>query len=141
MGKFVDITGHKFGRLTVRVRAPNDIHNKAMWQCECDCGEVVIVCGTSLRTGKTSSCGCLNREMTSAWNRSHQNNYGDGNTRLYRIWKSIRHRTGNSNSTRYAYYGGRGISVCDEWKDDFEAFKQWALSNDILKNCLSIELM
>lgn len=120
MGKFIDLTGKRFGRLFVIERGENDKQNKPMWKCQCDCGQHVTVRGAALSQGHTVSCGCYCREK-------HTTHGGFG-SRLYEIWGSMHHRC--SRETHYAYkdYGGRGIVVCDEWKD-FAKFREWAIEN------------
>lgn len=95
-----------------------------MWNCVCDCGNARIVRGKSLIYGISKSCGCLARESVSERAAKH---HGVG-TRLYPIWDSMRQRCNNPNADAYHNYGGRGISVCEEW-DDFSVFRDWALRN------------
>lgn len=104
-------------------RGPNITEGKAQiqrasWLCRCDCGGEILVNAHSLSKGLkgqggTRSCGC--------WLREKEEKHGMSRTRTYRIWHTMRQRCGNPNSTYYAYYGGRGIKVCDEWSD-FEKF-------------------
>lgn len=123
-----DLTGMKFGRLTVISRAKDIIsesgYKTAMWNCVCDCGNTKVVRGKCLTGGVTKSCGCYAKEAVSARKTKH----GDAGTRLYAIWDSMRQRCYNNNNHAYHNYGGRGISVCDEW-DDYQAFKDWALKS------------
>ena len=123
-----DLTGKTFGRLTVLERAEDHIshcgHKEIMWKCRCECGNEVIVRGQSLRSGVTRSCGCLKRELTSERTKVH----GRHGERLYYIWCNIIQRCCNKNNQFYHYYGGRGIKICDEWRNDYIAFKEWALS-------------
>lgn len=127
MGNFIDLTGQKFGRLTVIDRAPNrgNRGQRIAWNCVCDCGKAVEVLAYGLRKGKTCSCGCLQRERTGNANRTH----GDSSTRLNRIWRGIKSRCDNPHDTIFPRYGGRGISICPEWRGSFEAFREWALSH------------
>lgn len=83
MDKKFDITGQKFGRLTVIKREQNDKGNRTMWSCICDCGNKCIVSGNHLRQGHTKSCGCLNKEKIK--NIKHYKKHGLHHTRLYRI--------------------------------------------------------
>lgn len=130
MGKAIDLTGMRFGRLTVLSRSEDYIsphgQKAAKWKCACDCGNETIVMGKDLRAGKTRSCGCLQPEMV----RNKLLKHGDGchRTRLYRIWMAMRARCNNQNVPCYKNYGGRGIKVCDEW-NDFAVFRDWALAN------------
>lgn len=128
MGKFRDLTGMKFGRLTVISRAedyvsPNGRH-RVQWVCRCDCGVEKIVLGEALTSGRTISCGCAHREIASRSNQTH----GKTDTRLYGVWCAMKRRCHNSNAPEYARYGGRGISICEEWDKSFETFETWALS-------------
>lgn len=123
MGYFIDMTGLRFGRLTVVERASNNKHNCVMWLCRCDCGKDVTVLGASLRNGSTRSCGCYSAECS----RERSTTHGMHKTRLYRIWDAMRCRCYSSSHKAFENYGGRGISVCPEWRDSFEAFRDWAL--------------
>lgn len=125
MGKFIDLTGHRYGRLSVLSRAENGTDKKAKWNVRCDCGTEKVVYGECLRKGTTVSCGCFNRERMSVLNRTH----GLTHTRIYTVWRSMKYCCFNPNNENYHYYGGRGITVCDEWKDDFKAFYNWAIES------------
>ena len=124
MSNFIDMTGRRFGRLVVLERAGSDAHGKPTWLCRCDCGRETTVDGTSLRRGRTMSCGCYQREIVSRANKTH----GMRGTRLYRVWAGMKTRVMNENAPNFKFYGGRGISVCDEWLE-FEPFQSWALAN------------
>ena len=119
-----DLTGKRFGRLTVLEFVPNDKPH-SYWKCKCDCGNIVITNAQSLKSADTKSCGCWQREMTIV----KKTKYGESRTRLYQVWNKMKYRCNNSNATGYKNYGGRGISVCEEWEKDFNAFKEWALKN------------
>lgn len=111
MGVFIDLTGQKFGRLTV-IKLSNEKQKKTLlWECKCDCGGAKIVIGISLRIGRTQSCGCIAREVLIKRNSSH----GLSNTRIYEIWSGMLKRCNNPNSKAYKNYGGRGIMVCERW--------------------------
>jgi len=116
--KLIDLTGQRFGRLTVLRRD----HGK-FWECRCDCGNTCIVNRDHLGRD-TNSCGCLRREVTSAMHRRH----GETKTRLHKIWCSMNERCNNPNTDMSYVYFQRGIKVCDEWKS-YEAFRDWALAN------------
>lgn len=120
-----DLTGQKFGRLTVVKRAENSKSNKTRWECICDCGNELITVGAQLKNGRTKSCGCLQKELLSKRVRTH----GMTNERLYGIWCGIKQRCFNPNIDAYKNYGGRGITMCDEWFNDFSKFQKWALKN------------
>lgn len=115
-----DITGQVFGRLTALefVGPHPDYPNNSMWKCKCECGEEFITRIAHLKSGASQSCGCLNREKTSTINFKH----GLYQHHLYHTWALMRNRCNNPNSDSYKNYGGRGIKVCDEWNESFEAF-------------------
>lgn len=125
MKKVKDLTGQKFGRLTPLKFLRIEKH-KAIWLCQCDCGNFIEVRWVELTKGHTKSCGCLRKETCSNINKTHNKT----NTRLYSIWCDIKKRCYNKNSRCYKDYGGRGIAVCDEWKDDFVEFYNWSMSHD-----------
>ncbi len=135
MGKLIDLTGQRFGRLLVLSRAANNPQNRQpMWCCRCDCGKETVVIGRDLRGGHTQSCGCLNRDATIERSTTHGGCY----TRLYSIWNNMKERCYNPRSHKYQDYGGRGITVCAGWFNDFAAFRDWALSHGY-KDELSID--
>lgn len=123
--KKIDLTGKKFGRLTVLAESGRNKNNHIIWLCKCDCGNEKNVLGDSLRRGHTLSCGCLALEKLSK--RSYKHGYS--NERLYRIWAGIKTRTTNKNRREYPNYGGRGIRMCSEWFSDYLVFRKWALEN------------
>lgn len=129
MGRPIDLTGQKFGRLTVIERADGYIGRngkpRRRWLCECDCGERTLATTQDLRKGDKKSCGCLKRELSVSMNTKH----GDKGKRLYRIWIAMKRRCANPGNTDYHRYGGRGVSVCDSWRTDYKAFRTWALEN------------
>ncbi|GAE32435.1 AP2 domain-containing protein [Alkalihalobacillus hemicellulosilyticus] len=118
MGKALDLTGKKFGRLTVIKREGSNKHKQAIWKCLCECGNETMVVASKLKSGYTQSCGCLQKERTSEASIIH------GHSRKspeYKIWATMLQRCDNQNYKDYEYYGGRGIRVCDCWKS-FEKF-------------------
>lgn len=123
MGVFKDLSGLKFGRLTVidraKVSKPRPYYN-----CICDCGNSIVITGKRLTSGNTRSCGCLHREQLQTRNTTH----GQSKTRLYKEWSSMKLRCYGTKK-RYDPWRGRGIVVCQEWLNDFEAFKDWALAH------------
>lgn len=123
MSRLIDLTGQKFGRLTVLKR---DYTTRGVyWVCQCECGHKAYVDGRYLRKGITKSCGCLQRECVKQKATSH----GQSKTRLYKKWADMKGRCNNPNNSLYPYYGARGIKVCEEWDENFEAFQNWALKN------------
>lgn len=119
-----DLTGQRFGRLTVLEFVPTDDRNSC-WKCQCDCGKIKIVRAPDLNSGRTKSCGCLRKELASKNNTIH----GKAHTKLHEVWKGIKARSYNINDKEYQHYGGRGITVCDEWRNDFMSFYDWAMAN------------
>ena len=115
-----DLTEQKFGKLRVISRVDNDKHGNAMWRCLCECGNGAVVRGANLNSGQVQSCGCLMGRHVS---------HGDSTTRLYKIWYGIIRRTEDSKRKEYKDYGGRGIKMCAEWRESFEAFRDWAQQN------------
>lgn len=122
MPKFKDLTGRRFGRLVVLERAPNKYKTHTTWRCACDCGNVVEVAAGSLRTGLTKSCKCLTRELTAQKNHKHGHASRTEQSRTYRAWENAKARCHIPSQTNYADYGGRGISVCERWRNSFEMF-------------------
>jgi hypothetical protein len=112
--KVEDLTGQPFGRLTVKERAENDSEGRAQWLCECACGNTKVVKGTQLRKGSVVSCGCYKKDI----NKKH----GLIDHPMYATWKKMRQRCTNPNNDRAHRYIDRGITVCDEWMNSFEAF-------------------
>lgn len=128
MSKVHDLTGQRFGRLVVLEQAENSKDRKKQWRCRCDCGNEVVVRGYYLHSGLTKSCGCFHKERTKQVGKANAQ-HGLSHTRLYCIWNDMIRRCYNQKATRYSNYGGRGITVCDEWKNDFMAFRDWAVAN------------
>lgn len=126
---FKDLTGQKFGRLTVISRSEPHISKGGFvivqWNCQCECGKICTVKSQSLTTGKTKSCGCLARELTSKRSRTHNKTH----SRLFNIWSNMKGRCYNKNNQKYYRYGARNITICDEWKDNFETFYEWSMNN------------
>ena len=128
MGNFIDLTGKQFGKLIVIERATNQEEKEAVWKCCCECGTEIITRGSSLRNGSSQSCGCSRSEyLKNQHNRLTHG--GSRNDRLYRVWRGMIDRCYYPTHNRYPIYGGRGIYICDEWKDDYSSFKEWAFSN------------
>lgn len=142
MWKVIDLIGQKFGRLTVINRAENYVppskkKKVARWECQCECGNEVIVRGDALRSGLIKSCGCFKKDFAYGLGKGCAT-HKQTKTRLYNIWGKMKSRCYKTSNNRYKNYGGRGITVCDEWKDDFPAFYEWAMANGYADN-LSID--
>jgi hypothetical protein len=125
VGKPLNLIGEKYGRLTVLEKLPERRNRRVVWLCRCDCGNYDQVPTGELRSGKHLSCGCYQRERASQASLTH----GQTKTRLYRIWCAMIKRCENENAEGYENYGGRGISVCGSWRNDFAVFRDWALSH------------
>lgn len=119
MRRLIDITGHRYGRLTALEKAEKDKLGYYLWLCRCDCGSTIKARSNSLRMGNTLSCGCWQRELTSI-NRPALR-HGQTFTREYRAWSSMRQRCQNLKDKDFESYGGRGITVCERW-EAFENF-------------------
>lgn len=125
----LDLIGRRYGRLTVVARTENSKTHKTRWICKCDCGKEIVAVGSNLKSGNTQSCGCLHDEETAVRNRKIKTTHGLTGTRLFTIWTDMKQRCSNPNDHYYDIYGGRGITVCDEWKSDFKTFYDWAVSH------------
>jgi hypothetical protein len=123
----IDLVGKRFGRLVV-VKEYKSNTRESQWVCICDCGIVTkpILC-SNLKRGHTQSCGCIRRER--AQKRTWKVKHDLSHTRLYNIWQGMNQRCFNPNNCNYKYYGNRGITVCKEWLNDFESFRDWAIAN------------
>lgn len=131
MAKFRDLTGQRFGRLTVigiSKKVQSGKRERYYWKCKCECGKFHEVRTDALTSGNVQSCGCLHKEQAIKNVSSHHSHKQSG-SRLYWIWQAMKDRCLNKNNKNYSRYGGRGITICDEWKDDFANFYEWALKN------------
>ena len=125
----IEMVGRKFGKLTV-LKEDGKTKKELKYYCECDCGNFITRVGYALRHGTATSCGCGRKEI----NVTH----GMTDTRIYRIWKHILSRCINKNAHAYSDYGGRGIVICDEWKNNFKVFYEWSINNNY-KDILTID--
>lgn len=112
-----DLTGRRFGRLLVVRRVPTEARGPR-WECVCDCGRTATPLSGQLLGGGVNSCGCIKAEN----NRARHQTHGMTDSRVYRIWLGMRNRCHNPNQPHYERYGGRGITVCEAWRNSFEAF-------------------
>lgn len=129
--KAIDLSGKKYGKLTVLERAEySKTAHTYFWNCKCDCGKLVKINGNNLKSGHTKSCGCYKIE--------NKKTHELSNTRLYDIFYNIKSRCYNKKNKYYYNYGGRGIKICDEWKNNFLEFYNWAIKNGY-NNTLSID--
>lgn len=129
-----DLTGKRFGRLVaLQQDDAKSIAGNIYWLCRCDCGALTSVRSVSLVFGATKSCGCLQREAAAkigAGTATHHKS----KTRLYRVWQGIKRRIYNPHCSKYDIYGGRGITMCEEWKNSFSVFEKWALATGYDEN-------
>lgn len=122
MTRALDLTGRVFGRLTVISPAPHSPPEKTRWNCLCVCGNTPVVSTSELQTGDTKSCGCLAREKTREISFKHGCASRGHISPEYSVWNGMKSRCYNEKADKYKHYGGRGIAVCDRWKDNFENF-------------------
>jgi len=113
--RFIDLTNQKFTRLTVISLKEITSKHVVMWNCKCDCGKELIVRTSCLRTKNTQSCGCL--LIDSATKHGHNKSQTSKPTPTYVCWQGMIQRCYDKNFSRYYLYGGRGIEVCDRWRD------------------------
>lgn len=126
----IDLTGKRFGLLTVIEIAGKAPNGRIQWRCICDCGTEKIVKGHDLKSGETKSCGCYKyRKKLDSKNRIPATS-----KRLYKVWASMIQRCENKRCERYGDYGERGIRVCDEWRKNYYSFENWALSKGYIES-------
>lgn len=116
--KPLDITGRKFGRLVAIRYVDHTPGGNARWLCVCDCGKTRVVCKIALISGTTKSCRCLAIEKTIERSTTH----GKTNTPEFRAWSGMKDRCLRKGNKKYKHYGGRGITICKEWIESFDAF-------------------
>jgi hypothetical protein len=120
--KVIDIAGQRFGRLVAIGPTGTAANGPATWDCVCDCGAKLVMRGTSLRSGNTRSCGCLKRDVTIARMTTHGHAVRGSRSPEYNVWAAIKTRCLDPTFKQYADYGGRGIQICERWRDSFENF-------------------
>ena len=121
--------GKKYGRLTIMSIYHKTKGNPIYYNAICDCGKITKVQRSNLKNGHTVSCGCRQREIGFISNLTH----GKSKTPLYQVYKGIKARCFNEHSQFYNYYGGRGITMCDEWRNDYSVFMNWCFKNGYKK--------
>lgn len=119
-----DLIGKVFGYLTV-ISKNSSGTGSVFWNCKCKCGKIIKVSSGRLNSRNVTSCGCSKRNRIIEQSTTH----GLSNTRLYKIWCGMKKRCYNQNSKPYKNYGGRGISICSEWVNNFQAFYDWSINN------------
>lgn len=139
MGKNINLVGQTFSRLRViafaGMRYNKNGHGSKYWECECICGQRSFVSTGNLNSGAVQSCGCLMRERSKEVHTKHGFlTHNDPDPRIYRIWNCMKTRCNNPRRKDYELYCKRGITVCDEWKDNFQNFYEWAINNGYKDN-------
>lgn len=122
------LAGERFGKLVVIGSVSEPFQSTTRWKCICDCGNYAYPAAHNLINGRSTSCGCLRRIRASEFAKSRTKHGGSG-TRLYRIWRSMINRCYYKKDRCYSTYGGSGITICGEWRDNFGAFRDWAIAN------------
>lgn len=149
MSRMIDLSNQRFGRLVAIEPAGVSKKGRMMWKCICDCGNTVIANGQYLRRGDTKSCGCRRYDTSHLEpyrhkpHRKYNAEYipcynGYVKPVLYTVWVSMKDRCYNPQNKFYKIYGGKGIRVCEEWFEDFQAFNDWAVTSGY-KRGLSID--
>ena len=110
MPKFLDLSGRRIGRWYIVARAPNGPNKQTKWTCRCECGTIRSVAAGNLVSGMTGSCGC--RKVR----------HGRDGDPMVALWGAMIQRCSNPNHSAFSYYGGRGITVCEEWRASFATF-------------------
>lgn len=126
-----NLTGQRFCRLVVLGEAERGKANEIRYHCICDCGNRTITYRSSLLSGRAKSCGCFNKDQQAKRLSKSLRKYArrTRDDRLYKVWKGMKERCYYPKHQQYKNYGGRGITVCDEWRSDFKSFESWALAN------------
>lgn len=126
MSNKYDLHGTRFGRLLV-IEESGRKHKEIVWKCKCDCGKYADVTSSNLRSGHTKSCGCLQIDRTKASNTKH----GLYGSPIHRTYYNMKNRCYNPHYHLFFHYGGKGITVCDEWLGEkgLENFTEWSKSH------------
>lgn len=121
--KLIDMTGQVFGRLTVMEYIGRQF-NSSTWRCQCECGKTSVVQASALKSGSVLSCGCYRKDRMSTLTLSHGERGGEnrGNSVEYKAWDGMISRCHNQTDKNWKWYGARGITVCEQWRNDFSAF-------------------
>lgn len=133
MAKAADLSGKRFGYLTAIERVGRNKSGSTLWRCKCDCGKEIVATYGNVSYGNTKSCGCKRQEngaTTGKKNRIHgATDESSKEHRLYTVWSSMKRRCYSERAKNYHLYGARGIKVCEEWKNSYTKFKEWAFSH------------
>ena len=125
-----DYIGKRYGHLLILEEAEVSENGKVKVRCQCDCGNITVCFLDDLKQGNTKSCGCYRVSLVKGLTKTH----GMSDTRLFKVWCLMHQRCYNINNPQYKNYGGRGITICDEWKNDFLKFHDWAYENGYDEN-------
>lgn len=125
MPKRLNLINNTFGRLTVVEDCGNNHRRESVWLCKCICGRFKRTTGNKLKGGIVQSCGCLIKEA----NLKKITKHGKAGSQLYIVWSGMKQRCVNPKHIHYNIYGGRGITVCKEWSEDFGVFEAWAINS------------
>lgn len=120
----LDLKNKRFGRLQLLEYKESDSRGQALWHARCDCGNYCVVAGRRAKSGHVTSCGCAHREVAAKVLRKTATKHGLRKTPEWLAWKNMRDRCYNPAYKSYHRYGGRGITVCDRWRNDVQAFVQ-----------------
>lgn len=126
--KMKKLIRQRFGRLVVICLTNKRQWAHVIWLCRCDCGNLTEVSSNSLLMGLTRSCGCLRKERVGQAHTIHGDTANGKRLRVYKTWEDMKGRCLNPNDSGYKYYGGRGITVCDNW-NSYQNFRDWAFVN------------
>ena len=126
--KFKDISGNKINSWNVLKYSHKNKRNSAMYICQCECGEIKIIEGTTLTNNRSNSCGCK-KNYNIKHGMSNKNNKNEIERKLYRKWEAIKQRCYNSKNISYKNYGALGVKVCKDWLDDFYNFYKWSIKS------------
>lgn len=125
MPKLLKLDGKRFGKLTVVCKV--GVSKQTLWKCMCDCGKEIVLETGKLTSNHTKSCGCYRSERIAKHNTIHNGSY----SKLYGVYRSMVNRCNSKTNQAFMNYGGRGISVCDDWigKNGFVNFRNWSIEN------------
>lgn len=131
MKRSLDISQQRFGKLVAIKEVGKTKRGQAIWLCKCDCGKECTKRADVLKSGCSNSCGCIRKEMgkLTIENAHHGRDAKSKHVkkdRLYQVWCGMKKRCSRKSHPAFKYYGGRGIKVCDEWKNDYLSFRKWA---------------
>jgi hypothetical protein len=132
MGRlFIDLAGKRFERIIVVQKTNMKVGTHIVWRCICDCGKEILISSDCLRSGRTKSCGCLGISIRREIATKHGCSTRYKKTREYSTWSSMIQRCTNQKHKSYKNYGGRGIKICDEWRNSFSNFLAYLKSNNM----------